>query len=278
MSETYCEVCDVTLSSIYNLRKHMNTNLHKKRLNNRPISNEYKCICGKVYKHRQNRYHHRKSCEVYINSRGEQAITEPTEVEELRSIVSELLERNAELEEKLSDNDKVANSITNTNSHNNTTNTNSHNNNTTNNNTIININPFGNENLDHITKKKIITCLKEVYKSIPSLVEQIHFDPKHPENHNVKITNKKLPYASVMGEDKKWKMMKRKDVIEKMVDNSYTHLDDKYQDEEIRNKLSESKQDRIDEFKEKYDAYDKNTIKNIHDDVELLVLNNSDRR
>ena len=45
MGETYCEVCDLTLSSIYNLRKHMNTNLHKKKLNNRPISNEYKCVC-----------------------------------------------------------------------------------------------------------------------------------------------------------------------------------------------------------------------------------------
>ena len=267
-----CSICNITFRDKYTLNKHYNSNKHKMNVTN--PNQGYICVCGKKFTYLKTKKVHQNNCDIYKNS-----ITEPNEVEELRSIVSELLERNAELEEKLSDNDKGANSITNTNSHNNTTNTNSHNNNnTTNNNTIININPFGNENLDHITKKKIITCLKEVYKSIPSLVEHIHFDPKHPENHNVKITNKKLPYASVMGEDKKWKMMKRKDVIEKMVDNSYTHLDDKYQDEEIRNKLSESKQDRIDEFKEKYDACDKNTIKNIHDDVELLVLNNSDRK
>ena len=79
-------------------------------------------------------------------------------------------------------------------------------------NITININAFGNENLEYIDDKAITECISRVYKSIPSLLEKIHFDPEHPENHNIKITNKKLPYASVMGNNKKWKTKKNNNI------------------------------------------------------------------
>ena len=58
------------------------------------------------------------------------------------------------------------------------------------------INAFGKENVEYLDDKTIAACIERVYKSIPAILEKIHFDPKHPENHNIKITNKKLPYAS----------------------------------------------------------------------------------
>ena len=65
--------------------------------------------------------------------------------------------------------------------------------NRTNNNITININTFGDENIDYIDDKAWLSYINRCYKSIPYLLERIHFDPKHPENHNIRTTNKKLP-------------------------------------------------------------------------------------
>jgi len=151
---------------------------------------------------------------------------------------------------------------------------------TTNNNTnhietqnvnIININAFGNENTDYIDDKAILACIGRVYKSIPSLLEKIHFDPKHPENHNIKITNKKLPYASVMGNNKKWKTVDRKDAIEAMVLNGYNMLDEKYT--ENKEKFPANKQQNFEGFQSKFEAEDKELMKQIKTEVDMMVLN-----
>jgi hypothetical protein len=141
----------------------------------------------------------------------------------------------------------------------------------TNNNITININAFGSETTDYIDDKAIISCIGRVYKSIPSLLEKLHFDPQHPENHNIKITNKKLPYASVMGDNHKWKTVDRKDAIEKMVLNGYNMLDEKYT--ENKDKIPASKQQNFEGFQKKFESEDKDTIKQIKTEVDMMVLN-----
>jgi predicted RNA binding protein with dsRBD fold (UPF0201 family) len=136
---------------------------------------------------------------------------------------------------------------------------------------IININAFGNENTDYIDDKAILTCIGRVYKSVPSLLEKIHFDPKHPENHNIKITNRKLPYASVMGKNRKWKTVDRKDAIETMVTNGYNMLDEKYS--ENKEKISIQKQNNFEGFQNKFVADDKELLKQIKIQVDMMVLN-----
>lgn len=153
-------------------------------------------------------------------------------------------------------------------------NKNSHNVETNNNNiTNININAFGNENTDYIDEKVILSCIDRVYKSIPSLLEKIHFDTKHPENHNIKITNKKLPYASVMGNNKKWKTVDRKDAIETMVQNGFNMLDDTYVDN--KEKFTPSKQKNFEGFLSKFESEDKDVIRQIKTDVDMMVINES---
>jgi hypothetical protein len=73
----HCEVCDVTFSSIYALRKHLKTKLHKRK--QIPTTKKYPCPCGKQYSHRQTLYAHRKQCEIYKNpqTKEEQATSEP---------------------------------------------------------------------------------------------------------------------------------------------------------------------------------------------------------
>ena len=153
-------------------------------------------------------------------------------------------------------------------------NKNSHNNTVkTNNVTNININAFGNENTDYIDEKVILSCIDRVYKSIPSLLAKIHFDPKHPENHNIKITNKKLPYASVMGNNKKWKTVDRKDAIDTMVQNGFNMLDDTYVDN--KEKFTSSKQHNFEGFLSKFESEDKDVIRQIKTEVDMMVINES---
>ena len=103
------------------------------------------------------------------------------------------------------------------------------------------------------------------------MIEKIHFDPNHPENHNIKITNRKLPYASVMTENNKWKTIDKNDAIDKMVVQGYDLLDTKYEDN--KKHIQPYIQDRFKEFQSKYNNQDKKTMKNIKKEVELSILN-----
>jgi hypothetical protein len=98
----YCDVCNITLSSIYALRKHLKTNLHKKKLN--PVGEKYPCLCGRKYTHRPGLYKHRKNCDTYINRPvQEDDKVEPVEneIEEKEISQEPLLKKIEDLEKKL---------------------------------------------------------------------------------------------------------------------------------------------------------------------------------
>jgi hypothetical protein len=231
------------------------------------------CGCRKKYATRQSLHVHKKSCKSTIHSSLPDEITVET-FENLKNTVLEdrkkhQLERDEYLKERDELRTQIAilldkqQTITNTNSHNT--------NNIETQNITININAFGNENTDYLDDKAFIACIGRVYKSIPSLLEKIHFDPKHPENHNIKITNRKLPYASVMGNNQKWKTVDRKDAIDTMVNNSYNILDDKFK--ENKDKISVSKQEHFRGFQSRFDSEDKELMKEIKSEVDMMVLN-----
>jgi hypothetical protein len=74
------------------------------------------------------------------------------------------------------------------------------------NNVTININPFGKENIEYLTNN----AMKEVYKLIKrrgrgiiNLIKDIHVNPEHPENHNIKIENVKRGVLRIY-ENNKW--------------------------------------------------------------------------
>ena len=86
-------------------------------------------------------------------------------------------------------------------------------NNTNSNNTIhntININNYGEEDTKYITKQFIVNLLaNKPFKAIPEMIKHTHFNKEHPENQNIKLTNKKEPYVKVM-KDNKWEYPDRK--------------------------------------------------------------------
>ena len=262
MAHPRCETCHLDFKNDTCFKKHLNTSRHIIRSSDSGFIS-IKCICGKLYSYHRSLHTHQKTCEQFITSNAQQSQSETAEMKET------LNEMKAQIAMLI---DKHSTSTTTTNNNHAT----SHNSiGTQQNITNININAFGNENTDYIDEKVILSCIDRVYKSIPSLLEKIHFDPKHPENHNIKITNKKQPYASIMGNNKKWKTVDRKNAIESMVQNGYNMLDDTYI--ENKEKFSTVKQQNFEGFQSKFEAEDKDLVRQLKSDVDMMVLNGAQR-
>jgi hypothetical protein len=268
----HCNTCNLDFKNNPCYKKHLKTIRHIERSTNVNIV-VFTCICGRSYSYNQSLNVHQKTCEQYQTSDKESNpdnVTISSHVQQLRIENDFLREKHKSYEKELAEL-KAQVAILLDKHMQPSQNTNCNIDNQTNNNITININSFGNENTNYIDDKSILACISRVYKSIPTLLQKLHFDPEHPENHNIKITNKKLPYASVMGDDQKWKMMDRKDAIETMVLNSYNMLDEKYA--ENKDKFPASKQQSFEGFQSKFEAEDKDLMKQIKTEVDMMVLN-----
>jgi hypothetical protein len=230
------------------------------------------CECGKKYLAKSGLWYHKKNAcsikdqfekekeelqKLHEIERQQYKIKEE-ELQKLHEIErqqfekeKEELQKQVELEKQNVETEKLRNTINNDNLN-------------------IQINAFGCENLEHITDTFKVKCLKQIYKSIPEMVIKIHFNTKYPENHNVKIPNKKLPHASIMTKDNTWKTVDKKNTISSMVDKSFNILDDTY--EEHKNELTETKRKYYEKYQEKYWNNDKTLHKQLTNDVECLVL------
>jgi hypothetical protein len=134
-------------------------------------------------------------------------------------------------------------------------------------NTSIVLNAFGSENTSYITGEYIKGLISSgPMNSIPKLLEHIHFNPDHTENHNVKIPNKKQPYAEIFN-GSTWDITDRKQTIEVMTDNAYNLLNTHYiGGNEYMNK-----------FKNQYDNNDINLTKRLQKDTAIMIFNSQKR-
>jgi len=254
MTVYLCEACNITsFSNKQSYQRHIASKKHIMASNEN--TKRYNCGCGKWFLYSSGLSAHKKKCNKQnetntiknsIELMQQKILDFEKEREEMKAQIAMLL-------------DKHASTTNNTNID------------TQNNNITININAFGNENIDYIDDKAILQCIEKVYKSVPALLEKIHFDPHHPENHNIKITNKKLPYASVMGNNKKWKTVDRKLAIENMVHKGYNILEDKYA--ENKDKVNTKKQTNFEGFQDRYESQDPELLKNLKNDIDIMILN-----
>jgi hypothetical protein len=164
----------------------------------------------------------------------------------------------AELKEKFT---KVTN--------NNNNNNNDNSKNKTVNITNITVNEFGSEKKEYISLKKKIQYIKEIYKCIPKYLEELHFNPNHPENQNVKWPNKKEDFCQVI-ENSKWVYKDKDDTYTKLKDQAFDELSGTYR--EHINRFEPRKQDRFEEFIEKYEAENKKLNKDLDKDIDILFL------
>ena len=150
--------------------------------------------------------------------------------------------------------------------------TNNHNSHNTINNTI-HINNYGNENTDYLKGDYLNNLLQGAFTAIPKLIENIHFNPQYPENHNIKITNKKEPYVKIRKNDK-WELQDKKETLETLVDDKYYILEDHYADVEDKNNLSNHTKEVMEKFRDKY-SEDVELQKDLQKKSEIVIINNS---
>ena len=129
---------------------------------------------------------------------------------------------------------------------------------------IFQLNEYGKEDISYISDNYFEDILNNPDYSITELVKHIHFNPEHPENMNIKITNKNKPYASIYN-NKGWKIVDRKEIIYDLVRKGFTIIKDKVINEPML-------------CDKKYQMFKKNTnrkTKEILRNTDILVMNNS---
>ena len=137
--------------------------------------------------------------------------------------------------------------------------------NSNNTNNVIIVNNYGKENTNYLSEEYLKKLIDKPFEGIQNLIKNIHFHPNHPENHNVKITNKKMPYALVWN-DKIWETRKKKEVIEDLVDKGYMILD-------TTNEIIEDENKNFKSFSNKYDKGDYK--EEIEKETEIILINES---
>ena len=245
MEEFRCAVCNLGFKSRKNLEKHTsNSKLHMKRISSSETENQpHVCECGKHYSYRQSLHLHKKRCK--FNPSTQQNLE--TKIEKLQNQIEQLL---------------IAQT-------NNST-TNNNNIGTQNNNVHITINAFGKENVDYITNKVCLQIVNQVFNSIHTAAHVVFFNPDHPENHNIKIPNKKEPYAMVMKANQQWEIMDRKKAIAEMTQKSYHVVEESF--EKVQDLVKQSKHENFQKFRDKMDEQDPGLLKRLHNELEMKVL------
>ena len=215
-------------------------------------------FCGKNFTRAYGLTCHLKTCK--IKKQVENENDKDKKIEELIKNQEQMKEQMKEMVEKL-----LINSG-------NTTNNNNHNSHNTINNTI-HINNYGNENTDYLKSDYLNNLLQGAFTAIPKLIENIHFNPQHPENHNIKITNKKEPYVKIRKNDK-WELQDKKETLETLVDDKYYILEDHYADIEDKDNLSNHTKEVMKKFRDKYNE-DIELQKDLQKKSEIVIINNS---
>lgn len=150
-------------------------------------------------------------------------------------------------------------------------------NNTQNNiNIQINVRDFGGqENTKYLDNEFLMECFKDM--DLVKVLEELHFNPEHPENHNVRLRNVKqnlMEYA----DQGRWVVKKKDKVLYEMVMNGWRILDrySKRNKDEIEETLEEDEiREAIFWLKRIYNE-DKELFKKIKEEIYELVMTNKE--
>ncbi len=150
-------------------------------------------------------------------------------------------------------------------------------NNTTNtqqitNNVTVNILPYEQTDVSHLTDRDYQRAFNRASMCIPQILEKIHFDPQKPENHNVYISSMNNKYIK-LHDGERWNLRDREETIEDLFADAEYMLENKletWQDEEDPKSDRATKKFQIyREVKEKEALYTR-----IKQELKLLLFNN----
>lgn len=107
-----------------------------------------------------------------------------------------------------------------------------------------NINNYGNESLDHLPNDFLTSCF--MFKNMPSLIENIHFDPDCPRNKNIQLKSLKHKLIKVY-QDEKWNTKPADNVLDELVNKGQTILKKHFRDnrQEVEEEMSTEEIDEV---------------------------------
>jgi len=128
---------------------------------------------------------------------------------------------------------------------------------------------FGNENLSYMTDDLYKQIMGRGFSAISEFIEYSHFNPKHPENHNVYIANLRNKYV-VFYDGDKWMVSSRGDIMEDIIYAKSDLLFSKFRD--LRHEMNQADIERFMRYINERDS-DK-TMDRLKNEITLQLYNN----
>lgn len=126
--------------------------------------------------------------------------------------------------------------------------------------------------MSHIKFNDYVRCLKRVNFCVPQLLEEIHFNPNKPENHNIYIPNIKNNLV-MLYDGEGWNLHNRDDTIDEIYEDKTNILVDKVED--WKNMGREVDPVALRKFDRYLGKKDTPGISNkIKDEIKLILYNN----
>jgi hypothetical protein len=128
---------------------------------------------------------------------------------------------------------------------------------------------FGNEDISYISDDIYQTILGKGYKSVEEFVDHTHFNPDHPENHNIYIADIKNNYV-LLYDGLQWNIKDRDEAIEDLIYAKSDYLSVKF--DELMHRLSPMDIKKFTNFMKNRDNDIK--MKMVKTDLKLMLYNN----
>lgn len=224
--------------------------------------------CNKEYATRKTLLRHIKHyCKVKkdYDVKKEADVTKSENLSELKKIISEEM---AEQNNKIN---KLLDNVNTTTNSNNTMNNSGNHNNSHNQVNNIQLNVFGKEDLSMITENVKQELIKGPFKMMPKLMEMIYFNKDHPENHTLKLVNKKEKIMKIHDKEG-WKYVDKNETIDYILEDKNYAVDSYYDRNEAQ--FSDFVKKTYGRFRELFDSRDGELWKQITRDIDLVLWNN----
>ena len=286
-----CPICNKTFNYNYLLKRHFNSkrkciikinkltidknledlNIKMTNLKNIILKNDAsyvndQCLyCYKIYSSRSNLSTHKKS-----NCKLKNKIV--CQIKEIQFEIDNYKPKTLQQPIQITNTKNITNNIINNNNNLNINNLN----NITNNNLNISINPFGQEDLSHITLKDYKKYLSGFFPGFIEYIKKIHYADEMPSNHNIYISNLNSKYAYVYKDDK-WNVEKKEALVDKLVSKKMLMLDSKCDELEKEDLITKKNIADHEAFGKNYSNGGEASEKYLADDIMLLLYNNKNK-
>jgi len=137
----------------------------------------------------------------------------------------------------------------------------------------IQINSYGNENLNYITPSQVEKLISHPSTCLPQFIKMVHYHEEHPENHNVIIDNIKENVIKTLKEKNTWHFLGFEEFVERFAIEKYDQLCDLYNSDEVN--VDEVIRDKFEKWADQFDYVESNTRKKAEEEAKLAIIQGS---